>query len=150
MVANKDAIGAVLGTVTFPVERGKIREFSKAVLADDPAYLDPAVPGGIVAPPTFLLTLANWEPEGGPSLPDLGVDFLRVVHGEQEFDYLAPIHAGDELTATSLVTDVYDKTNSRGETLAFVVLENRFVNQDGVEVARSRMVLIETPLPGGE
>lgn len=146
-MANREAIGTVLGTVTFPVERGKIREFAQSVLADDAAYLDPDTPGGIVAPPTFLQTLACWEPPGGPTFPDLGIDFLRVMHGEQEFDYLAPIHAGDMLTATSTVSDIYDKTNSRGETLWFLVFENRFVNQDGTEVARSRMVLIETPRP---
>lgn len=146
-VANKSAIGTVLGTVTFPVERGKVKEMAQAVLADDPAYLDPDTPGGLLAPPTFLQTIAWWEPPGGPAFPDLGIDFLRIMHGEQEFDYLAPIHVGDELTATSVVADIYDKTNSRGQTLWFLVFENRFANQDGVDVARSRMVLIETPAP---
>lgn len=38
--------------------------------------------------------------------PDAGIDFSRVVHGEQSFTYDRPIVAGDELTATLTVTGV--------------------------------------------
>jgi len=145
-MANRDAIGTQVGTVTFPVERGKVNEFAAAVLAgDESAYTDPGTPGGIVAPPTFLQTVACWEPPGGPRFPDLGIDFLRIVHGEQEFELLEPIHVGDTLTATSVISDVYPKTNSRGQELWFVILEMRFKNQDDRDVAFSRMTLIETP-----
>lgn len=145
-MANTDVIGTVLGTATFPVERGKIAEFAAAVLAgDEPAYRDPETPGGIVAPPTFTQTLACWQTAGSEGMPDMGIDFLRVVHGEQEMELLEPIHVGDTLTATSTISDVYPKTNSRGQEMWFLVLENRFTNQHGRDVAFSRMTLIETP-----
>ena len=38
--------------------------------------------------------------------PEAGIDFSRVVHGEQRFRFSRPIVAGDELTATLTVTSV--------------------------------------------
>jgi len=146
-MANPDVIGKVLATVTFPVERGKIREFASAVLSGDVAqYTDPDTPGGIIAPPTFTQTLALWESGDSMLSPDLGLDFFRVVHGEQEMELLEPIRAGDTLTATSTITDVYSKENSRGQELSFLVIEVRFTNQHGRDAALSRMTLIETPV----
>ena len=149
MTAKTEVIGTELGSVTFPVERGKIAEFARAVLADDhAAYFDPDRDGGIIAPPTFTQTIAFWErPEPDAPIPDFGLDFTRVVHGEQEFEYLAPIHAGDTLTATSRISDVYERETSKG-VMSFVAFENRYVNQDGETVAISRMILLEPPLPG--
>jgi acyl dehydratase len=40
------------------------------------------------------------------SHPDAGIDFSRVVHGDQRFDYSRPVVAGDELIATLRVTKV--------------------------------------------
>ena len=128
-------IGTELGEVTFPVEEGKIREFAKAVLDDGN--------DGVTPTPTFLQTTIFWEPEGGPALPDLGLDYLRVLHGEQEFEYLAPIRAGDRLTATSRIGDVYEKQGRRGGAMTFVVFENEYRNQRGEKVAVSRMVVLE-------
>lgn len=143
-MANTEAVGTVIGEVTFPVELGKVRELARAVLADNPEY-DRNAEGGPVAPPTFLQTLSLWEPEDGPNMPDLGLDYLRVLHGEQEFEYFAPIRVGDVLTATSRVADVYSKASSRGGELSFVVFENEFRNQEGEKVAISRMTLVEPP-----
>jgi acyl dehydratase len=38
--------------------------------------------------------------------PESGIDFSRVVHGDQKFEYSRPIVAGDELVATLSVTKV--------------------------------------------
>ena len=50
-------------------------------------------------PVTFLQTVAHWD--DGRGRPRLPFDLKRVLHGEQEFELLAPIHAGDVLTAVS-------------------------------------------------
>ena len=47
---------------------------------------------------------------------------------------LAPVKAGDVLTCTARVKDVYQKTGRSG-TMAFLVVENTFVNQHGEAVA---------------
>ncbi len=143
---NKGEIGNTGTPVTMHVERGKIREFARAIKDDNPIYFDEAyathAAGGIVPPPTFTMTLGFWD--DGRSRPLLTYDVRRLLHGEQEFEYLAPIHAGDVLTATAHVADVYEKAGSRGGTMTFGVLETTFTNQRGEKVLLSRSTLIET------
>ncbi len=134
-------IGASLGTVTFPVERGKVREFAAAILDDNPLYLEEEAPP---APPTFAMTQQLWPSTFDEPPPDLGINFALVVHGEQEYEYLEPVHAGDTLTGETRVADVYTKEGKRGGTLTFVVLETRFSNQHGKEAVVARNVIIET------
>ena len=91
--------------------REKIREFSKAVFATNPINLDveAAHTAGfpdLVAPPTFAVVIQELALAQLLSDPDAGIDFSRVVHGDQRFSFTRPIVAGDELTATLTVTSV--------------------------------------------
>jgi acyl dehydratase len=146
---NKSEIGNTGKPVAMHVERGKIREFARAIKDDNPLYFDEAyaqqVAGGIVPPPTFSMTLGFWD--DGRSRPLLTYDVRRLLHGEQEFEYLAPIHAGDVLTAVGRVSDVYEKQGSRGGTMTFGILESTFTNQRGETVLISRSTLVETAAP---
>ena len=143
---NKSEIGNTGKPVTMHVERGKIREFARAIKDDNPIYSDEEhaqkTVGGIPAPPTFTMTLGFWD--DGRSRPMLAYDVRRLLHGEQEFEYLAPIYAGDVLTATGRVSDVFEKAGARGGTMTFGVLETTFTNQRGEKVLISRATLIET------
>ncbi len=138
---NESLKGASLGHKTFPVERGKIREFATAILDDNPIYLEDEKP---LAPPTFTMTNQFWPATFDEPPPDLGIDFARVVHGEQDFEYLEPIRAGDVLTGEITVADVFTKEGKRGGTLTFVVLETRFTNQHGKEAVVAPATIIET------
>ncbi|MCA1833419.1 MAG: MaoC family dehydratase N-terminal domain-containing protein [Actinomycetota bacterium] len=139
-MADKSIIGADLGATTFPVERGKIREFANAILDDNPVYQgdDP------VAPPTFTMTTAFWPRSSDTPLPDLGLNYARVLHGEQEFEYLKPLKPGDTLTGRTKISDVYEKEGKRGGTMKFIVSETSFTNQDGDTAIIARQVLVET------
>lgn len=143
---DKSEIGKTSKPVTMCVERGKIREFARAIKDDNPIYFDEEYAkrtiGGIMPPPTFTMTLGFWD--DGPRQPLLTYDVRRLLHGEQAFEYLAPIYAGDVLTATARVTDVYEKAGSRGGTMTFGVIETTFTNQRGERVLISRSTLIET------
>lgn len=128
--------------VEWVVERGKIAEFARAVLNDSAAYTAP----GAVAPPTFPQSMALWRTRaGGPrEVGRRGMDMRRVLHGEQEFEYLRPLRAGDVLTATSAVVDEYEKAGKRGGTMRFVVTQTTFRDADGEVVAYSRGTTIVT------
>jgi acyl dehydratase len=143
---DKSEIGKTGAPVTMHVERGKIREFARAIKDDNPLYFDEAlatrIAGGILAPPTFTMTVGFWD--DGPRKPLLTYDVRRLLHGEQEFEYLSPIHAGDVLTATTRVADVYEKQGSRGGTMMFGIIETSFTNQRGETVLLSRSTLVET------
>jgi acyl dehydratase len=145
-MADKSDIGKVGKPVTIRIEAGKIREFAKSIKDQNPLYYDEdtakAEIGGVMPPPTFLMTLAHWD--DGQGRPHVQMDLKRVLHGEQEFEYFKPIYAGDVLTAVTKVADVYEKTGSRGGKMTFVVMDTEFTNQKGEKVAISRGVTVET------
>jgi len=146
---DKSEIGNTGSPVIMHIERGKIREFARAIKDDNPLYFDEEharkIAGGLVPPPTFTMTSGFWD--DGPRKPLLTYDVRRLLHGEQEFEYLKPIHAGDVLTGTTRVADVYEKQGSRGGTMTFGVIETTFTNQRGEPVLVSRSTLVETAAP---
>ena len=109
---NPELQGRVFApTAPYLVGREKIREFSRAVFATSPLNHDPeaAVAAGysdIVAPPTFPVVIQESTLAQLLAEPDAGIDFTRVVHGDQRFSYTRPIVAGDELTAVLNVASI--------------------------------------------
>ena len=146
MPVDRSYIGRTGAPVTMYIERGKIREFARAIKDDDPLYFDEEYArreaGGIMPPVTFLQTVAHWD--DGRGRPHVSMDLKRALHGEQEYEFFAPIYAGDILTAVSRVTDVYEKQGKRGGAMTFAVTETEFRNARNELVARARQVAIET------
>ena len=95
-------------TEPYRVSREKVREFADAVGDPDPAYRDVDLARAlghpdVVAPPTFPTILAFRSMGVVVSDPALGLDYSRVVHGEERYRYRRPVHAGDELVVTMTV-----------------------------------------------
>ena len=143
-MVDKSIVGTEMGGSFMMVERGKIMEFAKAILDDNPAYLSEDPP----APLTFTMASAHWPaPQGGggaAKLTDLGLDLLRVLHAGQEYEYLGEIKAGDTLTSRSRISDVSEKEGKRGGTMTFITSETTFTNQRGEDVLLSRTILVQT------
>jgi acyl dehydratase len=98
-------------TEPYEVGREKIREFADAIGDVNPAYRDPAAARAlghpdVIAPPTFAIVVTSRASQQVIMDPELGVDYSRVVHGEQRFTYARPIHAGDALTVVVSVENV--------------------------------------------
>ncbi|MGH2702223.1 MAG: FAS1-like dehydratase domain-containing protein, partial [Actinomycetota bacterium] len=53
----------------------------------------------------------------GPPIRGLHPDLLRSLNGGTEFEYRSPILAGDELVATTTITDIKERTGSIGPML---------------------------------
>jgi acyl dehydratase len=126
---------------TMRVELGKVREFARAVKDDNPVYRDQA---RSLAPPTFLMTIAHWLGDLGQTRSAVKLDYRRLLHGEQEFEYLRPIRPGDVLTFRSRTKDVFEKEGKRGGKMLFIIGETEFKNQRGEVVAYSRNTAIQT------
>jgi acyl dehydratase len=128
-------------SATYAVGREKIREYAHATGETDPRHLDPdaaraAGYADVVAPPMFAAVYC--APAIGPAIldPEVGIDFARMVHGAQEFEWHAPVVAGDEITTEASLEDKAERgglsfftfrtvsTNQRGET----VCEGRWTN----------------------
>ena len=98
-------------TEPYVVGREKVREFASAVFATAPIHHDgdAAIAAGysdVVAPPTFPIVIQEKTLHQLLSHPGAGIDFSRVVHGDQRFDYRRPLVAGDEVVATIRVTKI--------------------------------------------
>src|SRR6266436_611506 len=131
MALDKSLIGKTGKPFTMPIEWSKVREFARAIKDPNPVYFDPEAAkkecGGIPIPPTFLQVSAFWTgPESAPSMP---FDLRRILHGEQEFEFLKPILVGDILTGVSKVAEIYEKEGGRGGKMTFMVMETEYTNQ---------------------
>jgi len=98
-------------TPPYEVGREKIREFADAIGDANPAYRDTAVAkelghSDVIAPPTFGIIVTSRASHQVIMDPELGVDYSRVVHGEQRFTYVRPIRAGDALSVVVTVESV--------------------------------------------
>jgi len=144
---DKNAAGRSFAPYEFHVERGKIREFADAIGDPNPVYRDPAAAKkaglpGIPAPPTLLRTFLYEPPDAKNAL---GVkDWSYIVHGEQEFEYFAPVIAGDVLTGQDRIVSIIEKESKRAGTLQIAVIESTFHNQRGEKVQVARRTLVET------
>ena len=137
-------------TFELPIERGKVREFALAVGEDNPIFFDvdaaraQGLPD-IVAPPTFTVTQI-WQISREQREEQLGanLDYERVLHGEQEFEYQRLPFAGEILRATMRISKDFTKEGKRGGEMRFVTYESRFVDVQGEEVLTAYYTLIET------
>ena len=66
-------------------------------LSHDPVAARSAGYVDVVAPPTFAITITLPAGDQVTQDPELGLDYSRVVHGDQRFLYQRQIVAGDEL-----------------------------------------------------
>jgi acyl dehydratase len=112
MPVSESFIGRVYPpTEPYEVGREKIREFADAVNDPNPIYRDAQAARAaghpdVIAPPTFPVVLTLKAGHQVIMDPDLGIDYARVVHGEQRFVHTRPICAGDVLQVTVTVENV--------------------------------------------
>jgi acyl dehydratase len=143
---NRSVIGKEYPPFAVSVERGKIKEFARAIGDANPFYLSDEVGrasewGDIIAPPTFGITFRDESAEAGAMLRDLGVDISRVLHGEQEFELHRPIRPGQTYLCRAKVVDIYEKTGRSG-LMAFVVRQTTVTDGANEIVATMRAVTV--------
>ncbi|MCF3103356.1 MaoC family dehydratase N-terminal domain-containing protein [Streptomyces roseoverticillatus] len=98
-------------TEPYEVGREKIREFAEAIGDANPAYTDPEAAKAlghpdVIAPPTFVFSVTYRAAGAVVNDPQLGLDYSRVVHGDQKFAYARPVRAGDRLTVVSTIESI--------------------------------------------
>lgn len=155
MSVDRSVIGRSTGSVRVVIERAPVSVFASALLDDDPVYQDAsaAAEAGFErqpVPPTFPFVMAYWgahpemqastatDVDGDGVMADVFSPLLRdgglLLHGEQEFEYVAPVRVGDVLSGTGRVLDVYEKETSSSR-MTFVVTETEWTNDETGETA---------------
>jgi acyl dehydratase len=160
MAVDTSIIGTPTAPATIVLERSPISAFAKAVKSASPIYQDAtkAKEAGfdaIPAPPTFSFAWQSFgafpelQPQGSsPANPVMQVigGLMKsgglILHGEQAFSYKAPVLAGDQLSATGKISDIYEKTTGSGSVMTFISSQTDFHNQRGELVLSTTMTLI--------
>ena len=129
-------------TAAYLVGREKVREFARAVQALHPEHLDvdaarAAGHADVIAPPTFPIVIQELTLRQLLDDESAGVDFTRVVHGDQRFTTSRPIVAGDELTAQLTVTSVKSLGGND-----MVTSESVITDADGEHVVTATSTLV--------
>jgi hypothetical protein len=70
--------------------------------------------------------------------PELGLDFSRVLHGSQEYEFARPLSEGEQLTIRSKIESIREMGGN-----AFLVLATELIGEDGATVCTARSTLIE-------
>jgi acyl dehydratase len=129
-------------TPPYLVSREKIAEFANAVGDQNPAYLSVSAARelgnrDVVAPPTFAVVVTSRAQAQVMFDPALGLDYSKVVHGEQSFAYERPVVAGDRLVA---VAEVEAIRSAAGNDLLTIRVE--VSTEDGELVVTGRSTVV--------
>ncbi len=149
MSIDRKHLGRRYGPYVFEVGLERIRDFAAATGGGVPGRVFPAPPpdphpwtwdpeaakasphGGLVAPPAFAAAFAIQPFAVACADPELGVNVLRLVHGEQEFEWSGVVRPGDVLTTAGEITRIAE----RG-TLDFLEVTTTTTNQRGEVVVK--------------
>jgi N-terminal half of MaoC dehydratase len=159
----------------FPVEAGHIMMFARSIGDPNPVYADATYAastevGGIVAPPTFVQSSAQFD-DAYPLRPQLGKPWFGSgkepsgaaragggpgsggasgggggtgLHAEQHYEYHRPLRAGDVLTATTRDGERWEKQGKRAGKLVFSEMITEYRDQKGELVVTARTVGVRT------
>lgn len=129
----------------FPIERGKILEFARAIKSSNPAFLGVAP----IIPPTFLMVGGqiwgySWEHPGDSPMADVGVDSARSLHLEETYEFSGPLPSAGELLEGELVLlEPVEKVGRRSGPMTIWTTETRYRRADGSCAALARQVIAQ-------
>jgi acyl dehydratase len=157
---------------SFPVDRTAIMLFASAIGETNPIYYDEAQSretplGGVIAPPTFGVACAHWNPRhlfrGVRRIPPVSMSgraakedgaqraeggdgraVARILHGEQRFEYHEPLRPGMQLTVETRPGKSWEKEGRRGGTLRFSEVVTEYRDEAGRLVLTATSVGIVT------
>lgn len=129
-------------TPAYEVSREKIREFADAIGATSPLHRDREAARAeghpdVIAPPTFAIIVSMKAQDVLVNDPELGLDYTKVVHGDQTFTHHRPIIAGDRLVVVLHVDGIVSRM---GNDMIFVRAE--VGTDDGEVVTTGRSTLV--------
>jgi acyl dehydratase len=141
-------IGRKLPLIRYQVDASKIRELAMAIGDDNPLFMDRAAGyPEVVAPLTFPTLFRFW---GGTAagvetrslLQQMGANMLRILHGEEEYEYFGLLRPGDDITGELEILSIDRKEGSSG-VMDMVKTRATYRKQTGevVVIARATMVV---------
>jgi acyl dehydratase len=132
MAIKTDVLGMVYDYPDyFVIGREKVREYAKAIKAEDRAHFDESAAAelghqSLVAPPTFISTLALIMQQDFFRKVDTGFETMQIVQVDQQFKYHKPMRAGDKVWGRMEVISVTERFGAD-----IVVTRNLALDENG-------------------
>ncbi|MFC2027946.1 MaoC family dehydratase N-terminal domain-containing protein [Chloroflexota bacterium] len=147
-MADKTQVGREYPLPPWEVERCKIKELALAIGDPNPIYTDKEVAKAegyqdTPAPPTYATVIANWQANTGQFMDDLGINYMMIVHGGEEYEYHKEVCPGDVISGKTTVASVVEKVSKSGSKMDIVVIETGYENQNNEKVLTARTTIIE-------
>jgi acyl dehydratase len=141
---DKKYIGLELGSHEFEIEPGHLKFFNRVIGQTNPVFTDEAAAisagyPGLPVPPSFYFTMYLEQENVWGWLDTLGVELADVLHGSQDFAYHRPAFAGQTVTLTAKITDIFEK---KGGTLGFVIKKITVSDAAGYLLATQKVTLV--------
>lgn len=147
---DRSHIGFTTAATVAVVDGWRVKLFCQAIGETDPVYTDtaaaraaghPACP----VPPTFLKAIEGEHFSSAQLIAMLGVPLRGVLHAEQSFEHLAPVHVGDAVAVSRTIADIHDKKNG---ALTFIVVDTHYrVADRTVATSRQTILVRHAPAP---
>src|SRR5579859_6956780 len=119
MPLNKACIEKHYPGVEAAVTLEALQKYARAYDHENPFFFDPRQPGAIIAPPMFGVVPIWQSILNVVGDPEVGADLLRLVHGEHEVQFFAPMRPGDVITSAATIRSI--TTGATGETMAIEI-----------------------------
>ena len=152
-------VGRRYGPYRYVVGHEEIRDFAVTVAggvpgrvfagappeAPHPFFVDEAAArasrhGALIAPPTFCVRFAMQPFAQVCADPVLGIDLVKVLHGEQTFHFGEVVHPGDVLETVGEIIDIHQKAG-----MDFLTVQTTTSNQHGRLVVAGTWTAVVRP-----
>ena len=139
----KGQIGREWRFGAYEVEKGMIQRFARAIddpnpLWQDEKYAGQSQYGGIIAPPTFIVSIGGEQ--FGQVLAQLFPEGL--LHGSTTLECYRTVSPGDRIAVTVKLANVRERRDSGGTKTTFVTFEITYQNQRDELVARCQYMMV--------
>jgi len=144
---DQSKIGHSFSALTIEVERCKIHELALAIGDDNPVYhsREAAQAAGyqdVPLSPTAPTIFSFWgNPHFNEQLTSVGINVMRVLHGEESYEYLATIYPGDTLTGVTTISGGKTRRSKDG-SMDIITLQTRYTNQDNQPVLNATTMFV--------
>lgn len=146
-MADLSVVGKEYPPFVWEVERGKIRELVHAIGDKNPIYVDrdAAIKAGYKdtpASPTYITVPLMWTNALFKIVKDMKINFTKVLHGEEAYEYIQEIYPGDILKGRMKITGM-DQKSGKGGDMDLIRVEIMYTNQKDEPVLKAMALLVE-------
>ena len=145
---DQSKLGHSFPPFTLEVERGKIHELALAIGDMNPIYHNreaAQVIGyrDVPLPPTAPTLFTFWgNTQLWQQLVSVGINVVRVLHGEEEYEYLAPIYPQDTITGVATIVEGKTRRGKDGSSMDILTMETRYHNQQQEPVLSAKTMFV--------